>query len=167
MPRILDIHPPECYQERILRRSDLSSFDEEEITSKLKGNTLRAYWALLSTDDGLIGVRELQRRLGFSSPALAAYHLNKLVDFKLVVNDRGDYRLIREVKVGILKQYIKLGTFLFPRYVLYATMFTTLLLFLITRLDELTFYSVYALMVSLISAIIAWIEAIRIWKQRP
>lgn len=90
-----------------------------------------------------------------------------MVDFKLVVNDRGDYRLIREVKVGILKQYIKLGTFLFPRYVLYATMFTTLLLFLLTRLDELTFYSVYALLVSLISAAIAWIEAIRIWKQRP
>jgi hypothetical protein len=90
-----------------------------------------------------------------------------LVDFKLVVNERGDYRLIKEVKVGILKQYIKLGTFLFPRYVLYATMFTTLLLFLLTRLDELTFYSAYALMVSLISAVIAWIEAIRIWKQRP
>jgi hypothetical protein len=167
LARILDIHPPEYYPRRILRRSDLSSFDDEEIISKLKGNTLRAYWAILSTNDGLIGVRELQRQLGFSSPALAAYHLNKLVDFKLVINDRGDYRLIKEVKVGILKQYIKLGTFLFPRYVLYATMFTTLLLFLLTRLDELTFYSVYALLVSLISAVIAWYEAIRIWEQRP
>ena len=167
LPRIVDIHPPECYPQRILRRSNLSSFDDEEIISKLKGNTLRAYWAILSTNDGLIGVRELQRLLGFSSPALAAYHLNKLVDFKLVINDRGDYRLIKEVKVGILKQYIKLGTFLFPRYVLYATMFTTLLLFLLTKLNELTFYSVYALMVSLISAVIAWYEAIRIWKQRP
>jgi hypothetical protein len=56
----------------------LSSHDEDEIISKLKGNTLRAYWAILSTNEGLIGVRELQRQLGFSSPALAAYHLNKL-----------------------------------------------------------------------------------------
>jgi len=67
----------------------MSSIDEEEIVSKLKGNTLRAYWALLSTEDGLMGVRELQRELGFSSPALAAYHLNKLVDFGLAVNVRG------------------------------------------------------------------------------
>lgn len=145
----------------------MSSSDEEEITSKLKGNTLRAYWALLSTSEGVIGVRELQRQLGFSSPALAAYHLNKLVDFKLVINDRGDYRLIKEVRVGILKQYIKLGTFLFPRYVLYATMFTTLLIFFLTRLNEYTFYSVYGLIVSLISTLIAWYESIRIWKQRP
>jgi hypothetical protein len=140
---------------------------DEEIISKLKGNTLRAYWAILSTNEGLIGVRELQRQLGFSSPALAAYHLNKLVDFKLVINDRGDYRLIKEVQVGILKQYIKLGTFLFPRYVLYATMFTTLLIFFLTRLNEYTFYSVYGLIVSLISTLIAWYESIRIWKQRP
>jgi len=106
----------------------MSSVDDDEIVSKLKGNTLRAYWALLSSEEGVVGVRELQRELGFSSPALAAYHLNKLVDFDLAVNDRGDYRLVREVKVGVLKQYIKLGSFLFPRYVLYASMFTTFFL---------------------------------------
>lgn len=145
----------------------MSTLDDEEIVSKLKGNTLRAYWAILSTEDGLMGVRELQRQLGFSSPALAAYHLNKLVDYNLVINERGDYRLVKEVKVGVLKQYIKLGTFLFPRYVLYATMFTTLLLFLVLRLDEITFYSIYALIVTLFSAVIAWYEAFRIWNQRP
>ncbi len=79
----------------------MTPIDEDEIVSKLKGNTLRVYWALLSTDDGIIGVRELQRELGFSSPALAAYHLNKLVDFELAVNERGDYRLVKEVKVGV------------------------------------------------------------------
>ncbi|MBD3172538.1 hypothetical protein GF326_08705 [Candidatus Bathyarchaeota archaeon] len=75
--------------------------NEEEIVSKLKGNTLRVYWSLLSSEGGVVGVRELQRNLGFSSPALADYHLNKLVDFGLAVNDRGDYRLVREVKVGL------------------------------------------------------------------
>ena len=142
-------------------------FDEEEVASKLRGNTLRAYWAILNAKDGLIGVRELQRRLGFSSPALAAYHLNKLVDLKLVVNIRGDYRLVKEVRVGVLKQYVKLGTFRLPRYVLYAAMFTTLLLFLLTKLTEFTFFSVYALMVSVISAAVAWYEAVRVWSQRP
>lgn len=145
----------------------MSPIDEEEIVSKLKGNTLRAYWALLSTEDGVIGVRELQRELGFSSPALAAYHLNKLVDFDLAVNERGDYRLVKEVKVGVLKQYIKLGSFLLPRYVLYASMFTTFFLVLLTRFNEISFYSVSGLAVSFLATLVSWFETIEIWQQKP
>jgi hypothetical protein len=145
----------------------MTPMNEEEIVSKLNGNTLRAYWAILNTEDGSIGVRELQRQLGFSSPALASYHLNKLVDLNLVDNDRGDYRIIREVRVGVLKEYIRLGTFLLPRYVLYATMFTTLLVYLVVKFDESTFFSLYALVVSLLSSGISWYEAIRVWRQRP
>jgi len=145
----------------------LSSFDEEKIASELKGNALRVYWALLNSSDGTMGVRELQRQLGFSSPALAAYHLNKLVEMRLVARERGDYRLVREVRVGVLKQFVKLGTFLLPRYVLYATMFTTLLAFLLTQLRELTFYSVFALILGGLGTVIFWYEAVRVWRQRP
>ena len=145
----------------------MSHTDEAEITSKLKGNTLRAYWALLSTEDGVIGVRELQRELGFSSPALAAYHLNKLVDFGLAVNERGDYRLVREVKVGVLKQYIRWGTLLFPRYVLYASMFTTLFVIVLMRYDEPSFFSVYSLVVTFLAVAVSWFEALKLWQQKP
>lgn len=69
--------------------------------------------------------------------------------------------------MGVLKQYIKLGTFLLPRYILYATMFTTLLLFLLTKMTETTFYSVYALMLSILSTAVAWYETIRVWRQKP
>lgn len=147
----------------------MSLFDEEKITSELKGNTLRAYWALLNSKDGVIGVRELQRQLGFSSPTLASYHLNKLVELELVVKERGNYRLEREVKVGVLKQFIKIGTFLLPRYVLYATMFTILLIFFFTQLGqrEVSFYSNFALILAIISTVIAWYETIRAWMQKP
>jgi hypothetical protein len=147
----------------------VSLFDEEKITSELKGNTLRAYWALLNSKDGVIGVRELQRQLGFSSPTLAAYHLNKLVELELVVKERGNYRLEREVKVGVLKQFIKIGTFLLPRYVLYATMFTILLIFFLTQLGQrgMSFYSNFALILAILSTVIAWYETIRVWMQKP
>ena len=147
----------------------MSSFDEEKITSELKGNTLRAYWALLNSKDGVIGVRELQRQLGFSSPTLAAYHLNKLVELALVVKERGNYRLQREVKVGVLKQFIKIGTFLLPRYVLYATMFTILLFFFLTQLGQrgMSFYSNFALFLTILSTVITWYETIRVWMQKP
>ena len=145
----------------------MSSFDEEKIASELRGNSLRVYWALLNSSDGTMGVRELQRQLGFSSPALASYHLNKLVEMRLVARERGDYRIVREVRVGVLKQFVKLGTFLLPRYVLYATMFTTLTAFLLTQLRELTFYSVFALVLGGLGTTIFWYEAVRVWRQRP
>ena len=145
----------------------LSSLDDEKMASELKGNTLRAYWALLNAKDGVIGVRELQRQLGFSSPALAAYHLNKLEELELAVNERGDYRLIREVKVGVLKQFIRLGAFLLPRYVLYATMFTTLLVYFISQLKEFSFYSIFALIFGVLGTAILWYETIRVWRQKP
>jgi len=145
----------------------LSSLDDEKIASELKGNTLRTYWALLNAKDGVIGVRELQRQLGFSSPALAAYHLNKLEELELAVNERGDYRLIREVKVGVLKQFIRLGAFLLPRYVLYATMFTTLLAYFFSQLKELSFYSMFALMFGVLGTAILWYETVRVWRQKP
>lgn len=144
-----------------------SSFDDKKIASELKGNTLRAYWALLSSKNGVMGVRELQRKLGFSSPALAAYHLNKLEELELVVKERGDYRILREVKVGILEQFIKLGTFMLPRYVLYSTMFTTLLIFFISQLREFNFYSIFSLIFGCLGTIILWYETIRVWRQKP
>ena len=144
-----------------------TSFDDEKIVSELKGNTLRAYWALLSSENGIMGVRELQRKLGFSSPALAAYHLKKLEELGLVTEERGDYRVIREVKVGILEQFIKLGTFMLPRYVFYATLFTTLLTFFISQLKELNFYSFFGLTFGILGTLILWYETVRVWRQKP
>ena len=93
--------------------------------------------------------------------------MNKLVDMELVAKVRGDYRLVREVKVGVLKQFIKLGTFLLPRYIFYATLFTMLLVFFLTQLKELSFYSVFALMLGILSTMILWYETIRVWMQKP
>jgi DNA-binding transcriptional ArsR family regulator len=146
---------------------EMTEFDEEKLASELRGNTLRAYWALLDSRNGVIGPRELQRRLGFSSPALASYHLNKLREMGLVAHEGGDYRLLVEVRVGVLKQFIKLGTFLLPRYVLYATMFTTLLAYLIITLGEPTFYSAFALLLGALGTGIFWYETVRVWRQRP
>jgi len=146
---------------------EMAEFDEEKLASELRGNTLRAYWALLDSRDGVIGPRELQRRLGFSSPALASYHLNKLREMGLVSHEGGDYRLLVEVRVGVLKQFIKLGAFLLPRYVLYATLFTTLLAFLILNFGELTFYSAFALVLGVLGTGIFWYETVRVWRQRP
>jgi len=141
--------------------------DEENVASNLKGNTLRVYWHLLRSSDGIVKVRETQRSLGFSSPALAVYHLEKLAELGLVKKVRGEYHLAKVVNVGVLKQFMKIGTFVLPRYTLYATLFTTLLLFYLWQLREINFYSVFALLFGILATGILWYETVKIWRQKP
>jgi len=141
--------------------------DDEKIESELNGNTLRVYWVLLRSQRRVVGVREVQRTLGFSSPALASYHLKKLEDLGLTKEEGGEYGLIREVKVGVLKQFTKLGTLMLPRFMLYATMFTTLLAFFLLQLKEVNFYSVFALIFGVLATAILWYETFIVWRQKP
>ena len=101
--------------------------DEEIIESELKGKTLLVYMHILKAKESTVGVREVQRALGFSSPSVSSYHLNKLKDLGLVESIRGDYSLIREVRVGVLKQFVSVGGVMLPRYLFYAVLVTTML----------------------------------------
>lgn len=141
--------------------------NNDKVESELKGNTLRVYWMLLKSQTGTIGVREVQRALRFSSPALASYHLTKLEELGLVEKTNGEYHLLKEVWVGVLKQFTKFGTFMLPRYTLYATMLTTLLVFYLTQFREVNFYSVFALIFGVLSTGILWYETLRVWRQKP
>jgi hypothetical protein len=113
------------------------------------------------------GPRNVQRKLNFSSPALAVYHLDKLVDLGLAQKVSGEYNLVKIVNIGMLKQFMKIGNLLLPRYVLYATMFTSLLVFYLLQMKEITFYSVFGIIFGLLSTIIFWYETSRIWLSKP
>ena len=140
---------------------------EEKIESILKGNTLRVYWFLLRVSNGVVGARETQRALSFSSPALAVYHLDKLVELGLVEKTDGEYRLVKTVNVGVLKQFVRFGALMLPRHFLYATMFTTLLIFYLTQFKRVDFYSMFALTLGLLATGIMWYETLKAWKQKP
>src|SRR5437667_10559304 len=99
----------------------------DRIASELKGNTLRVYWFVMNASNQTVGVGEAKRALSFSSPTLALYHLDKLRDLGLVSRDPGGYKLIKEVKVDVLKQFMKLtGQSFVPRFSLYSAYFTLL-----------------------------------------
>ena len=140
---------------------------EENIESVLKGNTLRVYWFLLQSPNGVVGARETQRALKFSSPALAVYHLDKLTELGLADKTNGEYRLVKAVNVGVLKQFVRFGAFMLPRHFLYATMFTTLLIFYLVQFKHVDFYSVFALVFGLLATGIMWYETIKAWQQKP
>jgi len=140
---------------------------EEKIESTLQGNTLRVYWFLLSRHEDSVGARETQRALGFSSPALAVYHLDKLVEMELADKTNGEYRLVKTVNVGVLKQFVRLGSLMVPRYFFYATMFTTLLVFYLTQFRRVDFYSTFALVLAVLAVAVSWFETLRSWRQKP
>jgi len=140
---------------------------EQIAINELKGNTLRVYWYLLNSSAEFIGPRQIQRALGFSSPSLAAYHLDKLLTLGLVKKSSGEYKLKEIVDVGILKQFMKWKGFIVPRHVTYAILISTLFIFFLTQLREINFYSLFALIFGSISATIFWYETIRVWQSRP
>jgi len=142
--------------------------EEEIIESELKGKTLLVYMYIIRVNQPSVGVREIQRALGFSSPSVSAYHLNKLKDLGLVESIRGDYSLIRVVKVGVLRQFVTLGGIMLPRYLFYAVLLTTMLVTYVLQFPmEPTRQNITTLIMGAVPAIILWYETIRIWRDRP
>jgi DNA-binding transcriptional ArsR family regulator len=154
--------------------SDFSSSELAEIESQLKGKTLQIYWYLLRDPSSSVGVREVQRSLGLSSPSVAAHHLDKLLSLGLVEkNLRGEYSVNQEVKVGLLKFFSRMGRFLVPRHLFYAiwlsTMFAIYLIVYNVVLCQPTgsVHNIAAILFGVVANAILWIETIRLWREKP
>jgi hypothetical protein len=118
-----------------------------------------------------MGAREVQKTLDFSSPALAAYHLEKLETLQLVEKTAQGYVVTKEVKIGALAQVVKFGTLLLPRYVFYAALISTLFsVYIISAFFEGSFEfninGISAVLLGLTSLLIMVNECVRIWRQR-
>ena len=147
----------------------MSTDDLAIIESNLKGKTLLVYWYMLRRPDFKAGVREIQRSLGFSSPSIAVHHLNKLMDLGLAKKTKtGEYVLVQEVKVGILRFFARIGRFLIPRYLFYSVFFTTaLVLYILLYAQTLCIHNFFALVFGGLASMILWIETFRIMRERP
>lgn len=133
----------------------------------LKGNTLRVYTYLFKVQRS--GIREAQRSLGFKSASLAQYHLDKLVALGLAIrDDSGDYLLAREVKIEALEQFLKIGSYIIPRFILYSVMLTFLFVYFIavTRI-AISNVSVWAYIFAIAGLVITWYETLRAWRRTP
>lgn len=104
----------------------LDAEEETKLEYALRGKAWQVYWLLLKSDRP-ISVREVQRALHFSSPSVAQHHLEQLRGLGLVQKQDvgGHYLLVSEVKIGVLRHFVKLGKLLFPRYFFYAVFSTT------------------------------------------
>jgi biotin operon repressor len=150
-------------------RLSLSSEDETRLEYELRGKAWRVYWFLLKNGRP-VSVREVQRALHYSSPSVAQHHLEQLRSLGLVEkqNVGGDYALVGEVKIGVLRHFVKLGRLLFPRYFFYAVFSTTFYLaYLIVLVQTWTRENIFIAVFGAVVSIIFWYEAFRIWRLRP
>jgi predicted DNA-binding transcriptional regulator len=146
-----------------------SMLDLDVVESQLKGKTLLVYWHMLRTPRSKVGVREIQRSLGFSSPSVAAHHLDKLLSLGLVEKtSTGEYFLAQEVKVGLLRFFTRLGRFFVPRYLFYSVWFSTMLLvYLVLYTHTFNTHNVIALIFGFAASLILWFETLRLWREKP
>ena len=147
----------------------MRSTDETEFDYALRGKDWNVYWLLLKNGRPM-SVREVQRTLRFSSPSVAQHHLEQLRELGLVQKQEvgGDYFLAGDVKIGVLRHFIRLGRLLFPRYFFYAVFSTAsfvayILAFMHGSLRE----NLFIISLGAIISAIFWYEAIRIWSLKP
>ena len=147
----------------------MNTNDESELEYKLKGKAWNVYWLLLKNGQPM-SVREVARALRFSSPSVANHHLEQLIQIGLVERQEigGNYALVGEVKIGVLRHFVKLGRMMFPRYFFYALFssafyVTYLTLFIETITQETLFVIAFGAIVSTIF----WYEAVRVWRLKP
>jgi hypothetical protein len=138
------------------------------VDAELKGNTLRVYVYALKKRK--VGVREVQRALLMSNPSLAQYHLNKLKDLGLVSESNGEYEVAGEVKVDVMRDFLRLGTLIVPRFIFYAVVFTVFAAYLayvgypyFGAVPVVEWFSV----VLALCAAAFWYEAVRAWRSAP
>jgi len=83
--------------------------------AKLGGTALRVYIYLLMRGSEPVGVRELQRALGFKSPSTAKHHLDRLVDLGLARKIPGGEYVVVPVKGGIFSLFMRFYGRFIPR----------------------------------------------------
>jgi len=157
----LELYEEACYS--------LSAEDENRLEYALRGKAWKVYWFLLKSGRPL-SVREVQRALHFSSPSIAQHHLEQLLQLGLVQKHDvgGTYSLVNEVKIGVLRHFVKLGRLLFPRYFFYAVFSTAFYIaYLALLVHSLTRENLFIAVFGVVVSAIFWYEAFRVWRLKP
>ncbi len=139
--------------------------ERDRVDYELRGKTLTVYLYLLKYGKA-VGVREIQKELGFSSPSVAFHHLDKLLELGVVEKDQYErYVLARKVDSGILHSFVSIAGLTLPRLGFYAAFFTTIAAaYLLINRGSL---DLYALIGTVGGAAIFWYEAWRVWRRKP
>ena len=126
---------------------------------RLSGTTWEVYLYVLTSEPQ--GIRDIWRGLNLSSPSLAHYHVNKLVELGLLeVSPDGRYQANEKAQQEALRSFIILRGKLVPRLVFYgALLLGVFLAYMLLWPFRWDFRDFVVLVVSLFSITIFFFEA--------
>jgi len=139
----------------------------------LQGKTLQVYWYFFTHKQA--GVREIQKALNISSSGTVSYQITKLLKAGVISrhDEEGKYSLNEEIKKGVLRFFIRIGTRTFPRIALYLIiyLFGFIIYFLLFLIEGVRFFenpvNLLLLFFLVIGTIIFIFETIKIQKLKP
>ncbi|MBN2229436.1 MAG: winged helix-turn-helix transcriptional regulator [Candidatus Thorarchaeota archaeon] len=141
---------------------------DEQLADLIKGKTLSVYWYMLRHPQPMTA-REIQRGAELSSPSLSMHHLERLRQYGLVEKDvHGQYSITRDVRIGILNQFMGRGRLMVPRFLFYATFYTSLTAALATlAFWFIDWYSAVLIILLISICVVLWYEALKVWREQP
>jgi hypothetical protein len=151
----------------------ITKINPELANNLLQGKTLQVYWYIFTHNQA--GIREIQKALNFTSSGTVSYQVTKLLNAGIIIKDEseGKYMINKEIKIGVLKFFIRIGNRMFPRIALYLIVyilgFTVFLL--LVAISGYGFVwnplNLFLLLLLIIGIIIFVVESFRIWKLNP
>jgi len=128
--------------------------------TNISATTWNVYLYIL-TSRGPVGVRDVWRELKLSSPSLAQYHVNKLLELDMITQTReGKYVASEEKRVEALRSFVLLYGKLIPRLVFYGALIAGILVFyLIAWPIEWNFRDLTVIAIAVISMFAFFFEA--------
>jgi hypothetical protein len=144
----------------------LNDSEASALKDALQGKTLRVYPTLMDSPEP-VGVREIQRKLDYSSVNVAVHHLEKLCKVGLAAKDEhGRYSVSRKVSVGIMELFVNVGRIRFPRLLFYAAFFAAMsVVYFATAPIVLGRDSMYVIILATVGTALFGYEAFKVWRQ--
>jgi len=123
------------------------------------GGTTRRVFRYVYRQRAPVGIHDIQRGLGLSSPSLAHYHVSKLLEAGLLKEEGGGY----VVDKVVFDNMIRIRRSTLPLQAAYAVFFLVALVALLTfmRPDQLTSAYVFGVAVALVAFVVTSLEAWR------
>lgn len=151
----------------------ITKINPELANNLLHGKTLQVYWYIFTHNQA--GIRQIQKALNFTSSGTVSYQVTKLMNAGIITKDEseGKYSINKEIKIGILKFFIRIGSRMIPRISLYLIIYILGFAVFLT-LSIISGYEFLAnplnlllLLLLIVGIIIFCIESYKIWKLNP
>ena len=134
------------------------------VSQEVRGNALKIYLYLLK--HGPSELRDIQHGIGLSSASLASYHLGKLSEAGLAMQDEHRrYFAVKEASDRVLEGYSKMGPAIVPQLFFFTLLFTILAAFFSYMALYASGFTPYLIAVCVVMVLVLWYETVRLWRR--